>query len=201
MQTVVIPRGLRIERLRTDRGGGGIRQGISKSTALTRGIFTSLPPPPLPNKTGDQKEVGEQLPTSHAVYLKMRDSRNTFGEECFSWQRILPTVCRRPHSALQSQAPFTVLLDVPAKLDHLRKIGARALSYTSKHTRQRSRTRPGEVDSVGYSMNSKEYRIYSNLTERVTEGRDVIFIDTPASTLADSTQAVTQAVLMKTARR
>ena len=39
----------------------------------------------------------------------------------------------------------------------------------------------------GYSMNSKAYRIYSNKTRRVTERRNVIFIDTPASTLANST--------------
>ena len=39
----------------------------------------------------------------------------------------------------------------------------------------------------GYSLNSKAYQTYRNKTVRVTESRNVTFIDTPASTLADST--------------
>ena len=39
----------------------------------------------------------------------------------------------------------------------------------------------------GYSLNSKAYQIYLNKTARVTESRKVTFIETPASTLADST--------------
>ena len=41
---------------------------------------------------------------------------------------------RMPHSALQSQALFTVLFGVPAKLDHLRTIGARAFVHVETHT-------------------------------------------------------------------
>ena len=39
----------------------------------------------------------------------------------------------------------------------------------------------------GYSLNSKAYQIYRYKTARVTESRNVTFIETPASTLADST--------------
>ena len=44
-----------------------------------------------------------------------------------------------------------------------------------------------EVVLCGYSLNSKAYRIHSNKTARVTESRNVIFIETPALTLAGST--------------
>ena len=37
----------------------------------------------------------------------------------------------------------------------------------------------------GYSMNSKAYRIFNPETRRVTESRNVIFIETPVSTLID----------------
>ena len=40
----------------------------------------------------------------------------------------------------------------------------------------------------GYSLNSKAYRIYRNKTARATESRNTVFIETPASTLADSTE-------------
>ena len=39
----------------------------------------------------------------------------------------------------------------------------------------------------GYRLNSTAYQIYRNKTARVTESRNVTFIETPASTLADST--------------
>ena len=43
----------------------------------------------------------------------------------------------------------------------------------------------------GYSLNSKAYRMYRNKTARATESRNVIFIETPASTIADSTEGNT----------
>ena len=47
-------------------------------------------------------------------------------------------------------------------------------------------------------MNSKAYQIYSNKTECMTERRNVIFIDTPASTLADSTAGNTTGDAVRT---
>ena len=41
---------------------------------------------------------------------------------------------RMPHSALQTQAPFTVLFGEHAKLAHLRTIGARAFLHVETHT-------------------------------------------------------------------
>ena len=40
----------------------------------------------------------------------------------------------------------------------------------------------------GYSLKSKAYQIYRNKTARVKESRNITFIETPASTLADSTR-------------
>ena len=43
----------------------------------------------------------------------------------------------------------------------------------------------------GYILNSKAYRIYLTKTARASESGNVIFIETPASTLADSTEGNT----------
>ena len=50
----------------------------------------------------------------------------------------------------------------------------------------------------GYSLNSKVYKIYTNKTARVTESRNVTFIETPASTLADSPGGTTTGVAVST---
>ena len=72
-----------------------------------------------------------------------------------------------PHFALQSQALFTVLFGVPAKLDHLRTIGGRAFVHVQRHT-TKLEDKAWEGRLCGYSMNSESYRINSNKTGRVT---------------------------------
>ena len=91
---------------------------------------------------------------------------------------------RMPHSVLQTQAPFTVLFGVQTKLDHLRSIAARAVVHIETHTTKRE-DKAWEGRLCGNSMNRKAYRIYNSNTRRVTESRNVIFIETPVSTLID----------------
>ena len=89
-----------------------------------------------------------------------------------------------PHSALQTQAPFTVIFGVQAKLDHLRAMRARAFAYIGTHTTKlEDKTWEGRL--CGYSMNRKAHRMYNPDTRRVTESRNVMFIETPVSTLID----------------
>ena len=90
-----------------------------------------------------------------------------------------------PHSSLQTQAPFTVLFGIQAKLGHLRPIGVRAFVHIETHT-VKLEDKAWEGRLCGYSMNNKAYRICNPDTRRVTESRNVIFIETPASTLIDS---------------
>ena len=91
---------------------------------------------------------------------------------------------RMPHSVLQTQAPFTVLFGVQTKLDHLRSIAARAVVHIETHT-TKLEDKAWEGRLCGNSMNRKAYRIYNSNTRRVTESRNVIFIETPVSTLID----------------
>ena len=151
VQTVVIPRGLRIERLRKDRGRE-YTAGYFEKYCLDTGIRHEFAASTLLNKTGCQNETGEQLPTLHAVYWKMRDSRNLFGDKCFSRQRTWPTACRTPSP---NHKPFSRYCSayLPSWITSARsELGP---SYTSKHTRRSSRTRPGKVDSVGTALTAK----------------------------------------------
>lgn len=61
---------------------------------------------------------------------------------------------RMPHPALQTQAPSSVLHDLPAKFGHLRKISARAFVDVETHT-EKLDDKASEGRSWGYSMNSK----------------------------------------------
>ena len=93
---------------------------------------------------------------------------------------------RMPHSALHTEAPFTVLFGVYATLDHLRTIGARAFVHVETRT-SKLEDKVWEGRLRGCSLNSKAYRINNAETGRVTESRNVTFIDTTASQLIKST--------------
>ena len=187
VQTVVIPRGLRIERLRTDRGGE-YTAGYFEQYCLDTGICHEIAATNTPQQNGVSERDGRTIANIARCLLKEAGFPKSLWGEMFFTATYLAN--RMPHSALQSQAPFTVLFGVPAKLDHLRTIGARAFVHVETHT-SKLEDKAWEGRLCGYSMNSKAYRIYSNKTGRVTESRNVIFIETPASTLADSTQGNT----------
>ena len=81
---------------------------------------------------------------------------------------------RTPHAALQNGTPYKALCGNDGYLGHLRVIGARAFVHEETHTRQLE-YRAWEGRLVGYSMDSKSYRIYNNETRHV---RSVVFIET-----------------------
>eukprot|EP00752_Nemacystus_decipiens_P018047 g16180.t1 len=65
-----------------------------------------------------------------------------------------------------------------AALSHLRVVGARAFVHYEHH-REKLQDRAWEGRLVGYSKDSRAYRIYNPATRRVVESRNVTFIETP----------------------
>ena len=181
VQTVVVPRGLRIERLRTDRGGE-YTAGYFEKYCLVTGIIHVFAATNAPQQNGVPDRDGRTIAKIARCLLKdARFPKELWGEMSFTATYLAN---RMPHSALQTQAPFTVLFGVHAKLDHLRAIGVRAFVHVERHT-TKLEDKAWDGRLCDYSMNSKAYRIYNPETRRITESRNVIFIETPASTLID----------------
>ena len=84
---------------------------------------------------------------------------------------------RFPHTALQNGTPHKALYGIDAYLGHLRVIGARAFVHEETHT-MKLEYRAWERRLVGYSVDSKSYRIYNTETRRVRSSRNVVFIET-----------------------
>ena len=80
---------------------------------------------------------------------------------------------------LADETPYKALYGKDANLGHLRAIGARGFVHVETHTKK-LKPRAWEGRLVGYSMDSKSFRIYNALTRSVRESRNVIFIETPS---------------------
>ena len=82
---------------------------------------------------------------------------------------------RVPHAALANETPYKALYGKDANRRHLRAIGAQAFVHVETHTKTlEHRAWGGRL--VGYSVNSKYFRVYKSLTRSVRESRNVIFV-------------------------
>ena len=79
-----------------------------------------------------------------------------------------------PHSALANERPNKAFYGKDAHLGHLRAIGARAFVHVETHTKKLEH-RAWEGRLVGYSVDSKSFRVYNSSTS-VRESRNVISV-------------------------
>ena len=170
----VIPTGERIHCLRGDQGteftSADFRQHCQDS-----GIKLEFASPNTPQQIGANERAGRTI--LNIVRCLLADS--TLPN--FLWGELMHTAIylsnRTPHAALQNGTPYKALYGKDAYLGHLRVIGARAFVHEETHTRKLE-YRAWEGRLVGYSMDSKSYRIYNNETRRVRSSRNVVFIET-----------------------
>ena len=86
---------------------------------------------------------------------------------------------RAPHSAIGIQSPYKMLHGTEPDLRLIRVIGARAFVHIETYSKKLE-LKAVEGRLVGYSNNSKSYRVYNPATRRIMESRNVIFIETPS---------------------
>ena len=80
-----------------------------------------------------------------------------------------------PHAALADETLYKTPYGTDAHLGHFPAIGARAFVHVETHTKTlEHRAWGGRL--VGYSVNSKYFRVYKSLTRSVRESRNVIFV-------------------------
>ena len=84
---------------------------------------------------------------------------------------------RISYATLHNGTPYKALYGKDEPFGHLGVVGARAFVHEETHTKMLE-SRAWERQLVGYSLNSKSYRLYNAQTRQVGESHDVIFIET-----------------------
>ncbi|CAM9595151.1 unnamed protein product, partial [Sphacelaria rigidula] len=174
VQSMVIPGGVRAERLRADKGGDFIGNEF-KSYCRQTGILLEFPNTNTPQQIGLSERVGSTL--AAMVRYMLADS----GLPTFLWGQLMFTAAylanRSPHSALDMQSPHKMLKGTEPDLKHLRVIGARTFVHIERHTSKHA-LKEVEERLVRYSNDSKNYRVYNPATRHIIESRNVVFIET-----------------------
>ncbi|CAM9874569.1 unnamed protein product, partial [Sphacelaria rigidula] len=175
VKSVVIPMGLRVQRLCTEKGGDCKGQEF-EDYCLSTGIRHEYASTNTPQQVGvSERDGGILAPMTRCLLKDSELPPFLWGELMFTAAYLLNRV---PHSALDMVTPYKKLYGNDANLSHLRVIGARAFVHVEIHTKKMAE-KAWEGSLCGYSPKSKSYRIYNPATKRVVESRNVVFIETP----------------------
>ena len=175
VQSMVIPNGFRVERLRVDKGGGFIKE--FQDDFLQTGVSFEYASIITPQQIGMSERIGRTL--AAMVRCMLADG----GLPKFLWGELMFTAAflsnRVPHSAIGMQSPYKMLHGTEPDLRLLRVIGARPFVHIETYSKKLE-LKAVEKRRVGYSNNRKSYRVYNPVTRCIMESRNVIFIETPS---------------------
>ena len=173
---MVIPSGFRVEHLRVGKGREFIRNGF-QDYCLQTGVSLEYASTNTPQQIGMSERVGRTL--AAMVRCMLADS----GLPKFLWGELMFTAAflgnRAPHSAVGMQSPYKMLHGTEPDLRLLQVNGARAFVHIETYSKNLE-LKAVEGRLVGYSNNSKSYRVYNPATRRVMQSRSVVFIETPS---------------------
>ena len=133
VQSMVIPSGVRVERLRAYKAGEFIGNDFKDYCAQT-GVLLEYASTNTPQQIGMSERVGGTL--AAMVRCMLADS----GLPMLFWGELMFTAAyvgnRAPHSALNMQSPYKMLKGTEPDLRILRVIGARAFVHIERRTKK-----------------------------------------------------------------
>ena len=174
-RTVAVPLGLRIQRLRCDKGDEYISKEF-KTLCVNSGISMEYTATATPQQNG----VSERVERTLAAMVKwlLKDGNlppNMWGEPFFTAVYLTNSL---PHATLGGSTSFVKMHDKEADLSALRAIESRAFVHIETHTpKLGDETWEGKL--CGSSQDSRAYRIYNPVKGTVVESRNVTFLETP----------------------
>lgn len=94
--------------------------------------------------------------------------------------------CRSPTKILKNATPFEVWSGSPPNVNYLKVFGSKAVALIKQPGRSKFSPKGKEYFMVGYSEESKAYRLYDKNTRRVIKSRDVQFLEPNANACLDN---------------
>ena len=173
VKETVIPTGERIHTLRGDRGPE-FTSAEFRQYCQDAGIKLEFASPNTHQQIGANERAGRTILNFVRCFLADSTLPN------FLWGELMKTAVylsnRTPHAALQNGTPYKALYGKDAYLGHLRVIGSQAFVHEEVHTNKLD-VRAWEGRLVGFTEESKSYRIYNSETRHVRVSQNVIFIE------------------------
>ena len=164
--------GLKLQRLRSDRGGEYCSDAM-KEYCKARGIIHELTAPYSPAQNGVAERRQRTLVESARCMLHAAKLPPSFWSEALLTAAYVGNLS--PTSALHGATPYEQWFNAKPDVSHLRVFGCLAYALLPDSKRQKMDPKSKPYTFIGYADNSKAYRLYDNETGTIVERRDVVF--------------------------
>lgn len=161
--------------LRTDRGGEYI-DGEFRQFLLNEGIESQLTAPSTPEQNGVAERKNRYLIEMARCLLIDSKLNSRYWGEAVNTANYLQN--RLPSRTIpDNKTPYEMLYNKKPNVDHIRIFGCTAYAHVPKAFRQKLDSKANKMVLVGYSNESKAYRLLDPKTSKIVISRDVRFIE------------------------
>jgi hypothetical protein len=165
--------GLQIGKLRSDNGGEYLSSEFS-DYLKKKGIRHELTVPYSPQQNGVAERMNRTLIESARSMLSHARLPNRYWGEAVATAAYLRN--RIPTSALKKRnTPYEEWYERTPDVSHLRVFGCMAYAHVPESQRHKLDKKSLKFHFVGYSIQSKGYRLFDEETSTLVNRRDVIF--------------------------
>jgi transposase InsO family protein len=164
--------GKRIKALRSDNGGEYISHAFDKYLK-SNGIRHQTTIAYTPEQNGVAERANRTIVERARSMLHARDMKHEFWAEAVATAVYLKN--RSPTKAVSDMTPEEAWSGSRPSVTHLRSFGCKAYAHVPKQKRTKLDSKTTECIFIGYSDDSKAYRLFNPVTKAVIKSRDVIF--------------------------
>lgn len=164
--------GKKIEVLRLDNGGEYISE-IFKDFCITVGIMREFFVPLNPQQNGVAEHKNRSIVESAKAMMHDQNLHTSFWAETSNTAVYIQNRC--PHSVLENTIPEEVFTGIKPDLSHLRIFGCPVYVHIPNEKRTKLEPSGKKGILIGYSENSKGYRVYIPGQRTIEINKDVKF--------------------------
>ena len=165
--------GLEISTLRTDNGGEYVSKEFEEFLK-SKGIRHELTVPYSPAQNGVAERLNHTLMESARTMIRFAKIPDSYWGEAVATAPYIRN--RVPTSAFKERvSPYEKWYQRKPDLSHLRVFGCVAYAHIPDCQRRKLDKKAEKLRFVGYSLNSKGYRLVNEKTTKVVISRDVVF--------------------------
>ncbi|KAA0038926.1 integrase [Cucumis melo var. makuwa] len=162
--------GYKIKTLRSDRGGEYIAFG---NFFKEQGIHHQMTARMTPQQNGVAERKNRTIMEMARSMLKAKNLPNEFWGDAVACTVYI--LNRAPTKSVPGMTPYEAWCGEKPSVSHLRVFGSIAYSHIPNQLRGKLDDKSEKCIMVGYSENSKAYRLYNPVSRKIIISRDVIF--------------------------
>ena len=164
----------RMKMFRSDNGGEYISKAFDQ-LLINLGITRQKSPPYTPEHNGVAERANRTIVECARSMLHGASLNLSYWGEAVMTAVYLRN--RSPTRALDNSTPFEAWTSEKPSLGHLRVFGCKAYAHIADARRTKLEAKAVQCVFVGYSLESKAYRLYDPVRQQIMISRDVTFLE------------------------